>query len=333
MHVAAHPAVSLRGAGPSIKALNPDYLVQDSRDNWSAVEAKGSLGDLNRRKLRDGLRQATKFPGIRFVDPSSGNERTESILSSVCVSTYFDASSNELQVLHLDPPRTGCREDNCAGQPVVIAEAWDLVRNYEAALQYFSYARGKKEIEGGKIGSYSVRRVATRGAELLGITQHHASMRPYLKWSIHALSLITPIVSFARHLDSQSIRKELLLERLRRIETVLIKGCAQTQDDMKRWRLLLDSLRSTIPEGGRVHWKDILRATWTAPVLDERNLNLWSLHPRSIYALWSSLDQTTTYLRNHLDLQDALLANKQMASWLTSHGLTVSNPSQPRHTW
>ena len=330
MHVAAHPAVSLQGAGPSIRALNPAYLVQDSHNNWSAVEAKGSLGDLNRRRLRDGLRQATKFPGIRFVDPLNGNERTESIDSSVCVSTYFDASSNELQVLHLDPPRTGCREDGFSDQPVVIAEAWDLARNYEAALLYLSYARGRKEIEGGAIGGFSTRRVAIRGANCLGITQRHASMRPYLRWSIHALSLITPIVSFARRLDSQTIRKDSLLQRLRRIEAALRQGSPQTQGDMKRWRLLLESLHSTVSEAGGVNWKVLLQATWTAPVIDERNLNLWSPHPQSIYALWSFLDDTMTSLREHQDLQDALIANRKMDLWLTSHGLTVSGQREPR---
>lgn len=324
LDVAAHPAVSMTGAGPSLNSLNPDYLVEDNHGNWSAVEAKGSLDGLNKERLRDGLRQAAKFPGIRFIDPLSGNERFEPISSAVCVSSYFDLKSRELQVLHLDPPCNDFDNEESVNSLTVVAKAWDLIRYYEALLHYQFYAKNRLEDNSGAIGKFAVRRTSLGGGLSIEITQHHASMATYLDWSIQALSAVTPIICSARR--SGSIKREHLTDALSMLAASAISRKGERKGEAERWRLFLSYLRSATSNAKEIGWKDLLRAAWTAPVLPDENLKRAESYPNSIHALWWSLELTADYLHNHIPISNALSEKRRTDRFPTSHGLVVSNP-------
>ena len=326
--VLKHPAVDLRGGGPAWNVDSPDFFVEDAAGAWSVVESKGTLGDIDLKRLRAGLSQAYKFANLQLVDPIGSTPVAHAIGDRVCVLTYVD-QHGELQVMHLDPPAAASLTEHDG--PIGLAQAADLVR-FDEALSRYAFHSGKDDfkyqvLDGDIIWSSSSHQESFK----YGVTGIQARVRAPLRWAVHALSVVVPMVARARR---QGMEGPTLLAAVQslasRIGRIATRGRNNAELDQDAWRSLSGSLFSYAASGEpAATWQGLLEHIWTVPLLSTFGSHHRDRDTHSLEGLWRALDGTVreskrVVVRNQqLQIQLGESSYPQLA--ITSHGLLVAD--------
>ncbi len=264
---------------------NPDYMAQCSCGAWSAVEAKGTLEQLDRGELKRGLGQAMKFPTLSLYSAEEWSPSTEPIDSSVCVATYFDSNAL-LQVLHLDPPnpQAAALPERESG-PMVVTEFADLVHFEHALHQHQSYEAGT--LTDDDHGSESVEWRGTPNLPELrfGMAVQQVELQARLTWAINALGRIMPVIAAARTKGwSGSRLRSALRRQARRIQY----DTARTGDPVDAADTAWKEFALWIKQealGDQRDWSELLTRLWAAPIL-----SAFGAGAKSLQEMWWVLD-------------------------------------------
>lgn len=266
--ITAHPAVTLGGGGNAMKGIqNPDYMAQCSCEAWSAVEAKGTLEQLDRGELKRGLGQAMKFSTLSLYSLHKSSPSTKPIRSSVCVANYFDSNAL-LQVLHLDPPnpQAAALPERESG-PMVVTEFADLVHFEHALHQHQSYEAGALTDDDHGSGSVEWRGTPDLPELRFGMAVQQVKLQARLTWAIDALSRIMPVIAAARTKGWPGSRlRNALRRQARRIQY----DTARTGDPVDAADTAWKEFALWIKQeavGEQVDWSALLTRLWTAPIL------------------------------------------------------------------
>lgn len=335
-----HAAVQVMGIGKIHESDSPDYIVEDATGEWSAVEAKGSLGLFENRNACDGMKQACKFERIAFLCPTTHKIHVHSIGDRVCVYTYVDRS-NELQTIHIDPPGEG--RDGAADWEgnLIIAEAADLVRFDEAMMQYMSLVGGLAYA-----GPYRSAEIIWAPslydqATMYGVLGAHANMWPRVRHAVTILEFITPWISNARRLAIESDTPQLDLTSFSDFfSSVQAAGGQSLSDEPELVGARLAACYQLFNEMKDMerpsNWKTAMELLWTGDLLgsqDEDDLDL----PTSVHGLWEAIKgNVSDAIRSHYRRQalDELLPDRPVDAFpeeaVSSHGLFVRVQSDVR---
>lgn len=338
--IAGHSAVQLVGLLKHHDKDSPDYIVEDAKGNWSAVEAKGSLGKFDNSNACAGMEQAHKFDWVAFLCPISHAIHVHPIGDRVCVYTFVDAS-NELQVVHIDPPGGPSAGDAEWGGDLIIAEAADLVRLDEAMVQYSSLV--------GRIphdGPYRAEEIIwapSRHADGndYGVLGVQATMWPLVRRAIAILEFITPWISMTRRFAVETgdpyFRLGTFDGFLRNVDQA--GGGSLSEDpelagaQITAAHVLFDEMKGV---DGPLMWQIALNMLWSSDLLSSSSDQSPKL-PKGIHQLWEAVSvpvMETIQRHHHSQLLDERLPGGSVIQFAelaaSSHGLFVRVPAEGR---
>lgn len=290
--IAHHAAVQVVGLMKNHESDSPDYIVEDAKGQWSAVEAKGSLGKFENRTACEGMKQSCKFQRIAFLCPIKHLIYVHPVGDRVCVYTYVDRS-NELQTVHIDPPG-----DDVAGSvdwngDLIISESADLVRFDEAMMQYISLVGGLPHA-----GPYQSAEIIWAPAldgqgRTYGVLGVHATLWPRVRRAVSILQFITPWLSSMRRRAIDMVAAEIELDNFSAFWSDIRRTTGNLSSDdpesaevslAAAYQLFLEMKDMDRP----LTWQVAMQLLWTSDLLGSQVDEGRGL-PASIYALWKAI--------------------------------------------
>jgi hypothetical protein len=203
--VATHQAVCLQHAARAgtEKVQNPDFLFRAGGE-WFSGEAKGSFANEDWDILRDGLQQASKLTTLKFFDLDAMDWQDELIRGFSCTQAWFEPSTHELQVTHVDPPAVVAQREQDS-EWYGVADFAVLVRALQACTQFQSLAPddGPVADEFGQLPDGVLwRRIDPGGSfeqpAAIGLVEAVGKAQDSMRLAVAALSLIVPACAAAR---------------------------------------------------------------------------------------------------------------------------------------
>lgn len=337
--VLASTAVSFHATAVN-KALNPDFVVQHGNGVWACVEAKGTLGAMDRAELKKGMHQACKMSTIQWQAPKGGPLQRVVVAAQACVMTYFAAPDGTLEVVHMDPPGSdaGLNATDPEG-PVWLLEGADFVRWFQALAQFdampaLSPEQGPADRADGEL---DWARWPGRPDMWVGVPSIMRAHTATVDWALDVLRWMVPALGRWRdrsirspELDAQRVAGRLHRMAAHARKQSRLEASAERFPRSHAWQALATLLRGLARSGEPMAWQQTLAAVWDAPLLD-------ALDPPdrgnygavgSLNELWHLFDAVQTAIPSSWRL-DVLLPLSTDAravdvfSEPTSHGLLV----------
>jgi hypothetical protein len=275
--VATHQAVSLEhtareGTG---KVQNPDFLFRAGGE-WFSAEAKGSFAGEDWEILRGGLQQASKLTTLKFFDLNAMAWQDEVIRGFTCTQAWFDSTTQELQVTHVDPPGDNelpGREHEWHG----VADFAVLVRALQACSQFHALSSDDTvvadqfpELPDGVRWKHMDRSVALEQPTAIGLVEGLDKSRESIRLAVAALSLIVPVCAAVR---------EAIQAAQDRDEKPATQGLSRRWNALAK-RLLAKAFEKGIPPHVADYWK---RLSAHAARQKENGLERWqTLHKDAV---------------------------------------------------
>ncbi|GJH12671.1 MULTISPECIES: hypothetical protein [Caballeronia] len=331
---------------------NPDFLVKFANGLWACVEAKGALSDKDNAVLKKGLSQACKLAAVKWQHGSAATPSIVYPAEHACSMTYFEPTSNALQVMFMDPPAEAvdAPPEEPKG-PRLFKDGGDFLRWAQALEQFEDLASSSDApvpVELQRLGAHRFDWASFPGEQdmWVGIPRNMRQHSEQLNSALVILEWLVPYLTRWRREPSVTVRgvnRRLLNMARYAASRANAPTPGWSDSEAYLWSRLALFLNGYREGNGEVfQWSDVLRDIWRCDLLPglDADLDVPADKKGTFNRLWNVFDRTARrerrYWQGRSNLERRDAASAPFAQ--TSHGLLivsrrwalVANESPPR---